>query len=134
MLSNKLYEIFLNKSWIFIPVLAETSIYEYECFKLYYSIYFFDIYLYSTSDLFPTRNIRPSWPFVYLTKSIHLFKPSNVDLALKSKVTRQTSASLTYDGINDLNLYCPAVSQSCSLMVYPSTCNVFVTKSIPTVG
>jgi hypothetical protein len=47
---------------------------------------------------------------------------------------RHISASLTYDGIKDLNLYCPAVSQSCNLRVSPSTCIVFVTKSIPTVG
>jgi hypothetical protein len=76
----------------------------------------------------------PYWPLVYLTKSIHLFNPSNDVLDYKSNTTKHASASLTYDGINERNLYCPAVSQSWSLNVYPSTCIVLVMKSIPTVG
>lgn len=103
-------------------------------FYAIYYIYFWVIYRYLTSALLPTKKIRPSWPLIYRTKSIHLFRPYKVDFDYKSKTIRHASASLTYEGISDLNLYCPAVSQSWSLSVYPSTCIVLVMKSIPTVG
>ena len=47
------------------------------------------------SALFPTKNIIPSCPRVYRTKSVHLFKPYNDKCVPKSNTIRQASASLT---------------------------------------
>lgn len=117
-----------------VPFLAETSRYGYLFCSLYCYSYFLSTSLSAISDLLPTKNMRASCPLDSLTKSSHLSAPSNDDLRLTSMTMRHASASLTYDGIRERNLYCPAVSHSCIRRVSPSTCMVFVTKSIPTVG
>lgn len=124
---------FRNRDEMLVEFLAETSM---QCRPFFYtncSTYFLSTFL-SRSTLLPTTQINPSCPLVSLTKSHHLSIPSKLLQQLTSITMRQQSASRTYDGINDLNLYCPAVSQSCSRIVSPSICSVLVTKSMPTVG
>ncbi len=120
---------------MFVPFLADTSWYVAWYFFAYSCTSYVVISLSEMSDLLPTINVNASsTPLVSLTKSIHLSKLSKLDLADRSTIIRQMSASRIYEGISDRNLYWPAVSHNCNRNVYPSTCMVFVTKSIPTVG
>ena len=124
---------FLNNRLMLVEFFADTSWYWMWIFYAKASTYSWDISL-SKSILLPTKNSNPSCPLVSRTKSIHLSTPSKDSLELTSSTIKQQSESRTYDGMRDLKRYCPAVSHSCNLIVYPSTCMVLVRKSIPTVG
>jgi len=55
-------------------------------------------------------------------------------LLVISYTTTATDESRIYEGINDLNLSCPAVSHNCNLTVRSSKYIVFDKKSIPIVA
>ena len=108
------------------------------------------------SVLFPTRTMMTSFPLSFRTSSIHfeVFRKEARSAAVRlryklfcrsclaeyyhllvmSYTTTATEESLMYEGINDLNLSCPAVSQSCNLTVLSSRYIVLDKKSMPIVA
>ena len=75
-----------------------------------------------------------SSPRSAFTSEIHFVLFTKLALELTSYTITATELSLMYDGINDLNLSCPAVSQSCNRTVRSSRYIVFDKKSIPIVA
>ena len=91
----------------------------------------------SKSNLFPTNticifSIFVQYSFTFPYQKLILFN----DFLLEMSYTKHTQCVfLIYVGINDLNLSCPAVSQSCNLILVSSSLKaVFVKKSTPMVA
>ena len=84
--------------------------------------------------LIPQHIIKVSSTTLSLTSLSHFPKDVKLGLSVISYVNMTQFALFKYDGINDLNRSCPAVSHIINRIVLSSKKTFFVRKSIPTVG
>ena len=88
----------------------------------------------SKSVLFPTNATTTSPPLSAFTSEIHFALFAKLERELTSYTITATLESRMYDGINDRNRSCPAVSHNCRRTVRSSRYIVFDKKSIPIVA
>ena len=86
------------------------------------------------SLLFPTTKVVTSSPRCSLMQSIQLLRFYLLSRLVMSQTRKMACESRRQPGIKLLNLYCPAVSQSCSLTFFQLMLIFLETKSMPTVG
>lgn len=124
----------LNTSLTFLPDFADIQQQGACKLSAFFLPSYYDTYRYSKSILFAAKNIKPSSPLlslnIFTQKSISL----SVDFFPTSQIINAQCASLRQLGINDLNLYCPAVSQSCSRQFFELYEMFLARKSMPTVA